>query len=327
MSVDDKVILITRQTSEVNSVEEEILNNAGFKVMKKAITDEEELINAAKQVDGIICGSREPFTERVLGSFERCRIISRYGIGVDNIDVSVATKNGVLVTNVPDASSREVAEHTVSLMLVLARKIVLMNKTIRSNQWKKRRSLMSGTRKLSKLTAGIVGFGRIGRNTWKYVTALGMDAVVYDSFIKPDAIQSYNAKPVSFNQLLTTSDFVVLHVPGSDKPLISSKELALMKKTAYLVNSSRGNLVDEEALIKVLEDGEIAGAALDVTAKEPTIDNPLMDFENVILTGHTAFYSDDAEEMLSTETAQAMIDLFSGKLPRNIVNETVVNEI
>jgi len=328
MNPSKKMIWITRQSSAEESIEETLLKKAGFEVVKKPILDEEELIRAGNEADGIIAGSREPFNRRVIGAIRRCRIISRYGIGYDNIDVRAATEKNIIVTNVPDGSSREVADHTISLILTLARKIPVLDEAVKNGEWAKRRAIMQGMRQLSRLTVGIIGFGRIGRQTWRRAQALGMNALVYDRYIDPDFIRTQGAIPASFDEIISTSDFVVLHMPGSETPVITAEILSMMKKSAYLINCSRGNLVDEAALIAALEKGQIAGAGLDVLAKEPPDpDNPLLKFPNVVVTGHSAFFSEDSEELISTETAQAMIDLFSGKLPKNIVNPEVADRI
>ncbi len=308
-----------------NTVSEEaILTKIGADVRKGQCTTEEQVIDLAGDVDGIIV-QYAPLTARVMERLHRCRVIARYGIGVDNIDVAAAAKRGIWVCNVPGFCATELAEHTLAFILYFGRRIHRLDPSVRRGEWETI-GIMRPTRRLAELTLGLIGFGHVARELAPRAQALGLRIIANAPHTTAETMAQYGVTKVSLDDLLAQSDFVSLHLPLSleTRHLIDAQRLRQMKSSAYLINTSRGSLVDEAALIEALREGRIAGAGLDVLEKEPPArDNPLLAMENVILTPHASFYSDDSLAYLQQAVAEEVARVLQGERPRSPVDPTV----
>ena len=281
---------------------------------------EDDIMNLAKDADALlVCYAH--ITKKIIKSLKKCKIISRYGIGVDNIDVETAKQQGIDVTNVPDYCIDEVSNHTLSLLLALARKIVALDRTVKSGVWS-----FNTCRPMYRLNGkvlGLIGFGKIARNLVKKVKPLGFRILIYDPYISLETLKEYDVEFVSLIEILNQSDFISLHAPltPETKHIISYKELQIMRKTAYLINASRGSLIDEKALYRALKEKWIGGAALDVLSSEEIgSTHPLLKLENIILTPHVAFYSEESLEELRIKAVDEVIRALTGSTLRYLVN-------
>jgi D-3-phosphoglycerate dehydrogenase len=288
----------------------ELLKSRGFEVVEVNEPPEEELANLIKGFHAIIVRSKPKVTRRVIESADALRVIARAGVGLDNIDVEAAEKKGIRVINAPESVTQAVAELAVGLMLAVARKIAFSDRKMRSGEWVKHEAVGL---ELKGKTLGIVGFGRIGKAVARICYhGFGMKVVYTDQRCDQEAGREFNAECVDLETLLRRADIVSLHVPltPETKHLINEDRLRLMKKTAILINTSRGAVVDTNALIKALREGWIAGAGLDVYEEEPLPkDSPLLELENVVLTPHIGASSVEAQEQAGLEVAQKIIEI------------------
>ncbi|MBI4320900.1 MAG: C-terminal binding protein [Chloroflexi bacterium] len=296
-------------------------------------TKEEEIVASAVDADAVIgSGSLQPYTRRVLGSLPRCRIIASQGIGYDRVDVEAATQLGIVVTNVPDYCLDEVSSRAIALMLALNHKIILLNQAVKEKQVcfvLNRQALWEIATPIFRMrdqTLGIIGMGKIGTATALKARGLGMQVVAYDPYVFKGVIESHATRPVDLDTLLRESDYVSIHTPLTSETsgIIGYEQARKMKRTAYLINTARGGCVDEPGLILALQEGLIAGAGLDVTAKEPIEpDNPLLGMPNVILTGHSAGYSETAAPELFHRPMTQVVMALRGEWPLYVVNPDV----
>lgn len=263
----------------------------------------------------------------VIESLERCRIISRYGIGVDMIDIQAASDRGIPVANVPDFCIDEVSTQTVGFIIDLDRHTLILDKHAKSGQWGVSPPPVPPPLRLKGQTLGIVGLGKIGRVVAQKAACLGLNVVASDPFADRETAKTVGAELVELPELLRRADYVSLHCPliAETRGLIGARELAAMKPTAYLINMARGPIVDQRALRAALTDGTIAGAALDVLEEEPpTKDEPLLQLENAIVTPHTSSWSVESLAQLRHDTAQNVVDLLQGRWPRSVVNASAI---
>ncbi len=313
-------VLVTDYAWPDLEIEKKILGEIGYEVVASPDGEEGTLADLARDVEGIMtCWART--TRKVIEAAPELRVISRYGIGLDNIDVAFATERGVPVTRVPAYCLEDVAEHTLALLLTLSRKTALFDRRIRSTVW----DIQEGAplNRLSGRVLGLVGFGKIARYVVPRAAAFGLEVIAHSPSLTPEAAGSGGARAVDLEILLSTSDFVSLHCPSNDQTrgLINADRISLMKPTAFLINTSRGDIVDEDALYQALQSERIAGAALDVRGQEPPEkEDPLIDLENVIHTPHAAFYSTESLEELQTKTTWECRRLLTGLEPENLVN-------
>ena len=279
----------------------------------------EDLRDIIGGYDGLIVRSGTKVSSQVIQSANRLAVIGRAGTGVDNIDLEAATLKGIVVVNVPNSNAISVAEHTIALLLALARHLTQADARLRAKRWS--RQGLAGVEVRGK-TLGIIGLGRIGSAVARRAQGLEMEVVAYDPFVSMNyaARQGVSLKPLV--DLLQESDFVSLHVPLTKrtKGLIRANELAMMKSTAYLINCARGGIVDEEALCAALEKENLAGAALDVFVEEPLPDSPLRNNQKVILTPHLAASTDEAQRLAAREITQQVVAVLEGQTPRYPVN-------
>ncbi len=269
------------------------LKKNGHEIISQPDITPEDLMSAVGDVDALIVRGRTKVTHEIIENGQKLKVIARSGTGVDNIDVAAAGEHGIVVVNAPGANAESVAEHAMSFMLAFARNLVPTVNTLKSGKWSK---FDFHGMELKGKTLGIVGFGHIGSRVAALGAAFGMRVIVF-SHKAPE-----NQEAVSLSQLLSESDFVSLHVPLTDETegFIGVKELASMKKTAFLINTSRGAVVDENALVHALKTGQIRGAALDVYTSEPlSPESPLLRLSNVLLTPHVAADSSEGENRAS----------------------------
>lgn len=269
-----------------------------------------------------------PIDAATIGGFERCRLIVRYGIGYDTIDVAAATARGIVVANAPTYCVEEVSDHAVALALALARRVPALDRSVRSAGWEAAQQQMDGVRRLGTRTLGLLGMGRIATATARKLRPSVGRVIAHDPFLDDAAIGARGAEPVDFTTLVRQSDILSVHVPLSagTRGLLGAAALGLMQPTALLVNTSRGPVVDEAALAEALVGGRLAGAALDVTAEEPpSPTSPLfaVDPQRLILTPHIAASSDDALVQLRSEVIAAMDAVLRGRWPAATVNPAV----
>jgi D-3-phosphoglycerate dehydrogenase / 2-oxoglutarate reductase len=275
----------------------------------------EDILAAARDADAILVTyARLP--GELLRQLTRCKAIGRFGLGVDNIDIPAAAALGISVTYVPDYCMQEVSDHAMALLLATARKVPLSNKLVQSGRWEV--PPIVPIHRLSGRVLGLVGFGNIPRALAPKARAFGLRVVTHDPYVSPDVLSAAGVAGVSFDRLLEMSDFVSIHAPlmPATRGLFNADVFHKMKKGAVLINTARGPLVDEAALIAALDTGQLGGAALDVVTTEPlTKDSKLLGRDNVILTPHTAFYSVEALEELQTKCAADVARVLSGEQP------------
>ena len=277
------------------------------------------LLQAVAACDGLVVRSKTRVTEAVIAAAPRLAVIGRAGTGVDNIDLEAATRRGVVVVNAPYGNTVAVAEYTIGLLLALVRHIPRCDAALHQGRWEKQAG--EGLQVRGKVL-GLVGLGRVGTAVARRALGLEMKVLAYDPFVTPERAAQVGAQWVPWEELLRTSDFVSLHLPDSEKTrgLLGTRELDLMKPTAYVINCARGGLVDEAALAQALREGCLAGAALDVFAHEPPRDSPLLGCDNVVLTPHVAGSTAEAQRDTAIEVAQQVLDVLAGRMPRYPVN-------
>jgi D-3-phosphoglycerate dehydrogenase len=256
----------------------------------------------------------------MISQMTRCRIIARFGIGVDNVDIPAATKAGIVVTRVPDYCIDEVSDHTMALLLALARKIAFANSRAHAGHWEM--PAVVPIYRLRGSVLGLVGFGRIPQLVAPKAKAFGLKVISYDPFVSQETMNRAGVEKVEFSELVSVSDHISIHAPllPETDHLFNASIFCKMKPTAYLINTARGPIVDEQALAQALDQGHLAGAALDVLSREPPSASPLFGRENVILTPHMSFYSAESLIDLQRKAAEEVVRVLSGDAPLNPLN-------
>ncbi len=319
-------ILITDYVWASIEPERQVLAEVGAELIAAETGDAPELQTLAPMMDGILtCWN--PVREPVIVAAKKCQIIARYGIGLDNIDVDVATEQGIVVTNVPAYCMDEVSDHAMGLLLACARKIPRFDQAVRNGTWDQ--NIGPEMHRIRGKTLGIVGFGRIGQAIIPKAKAFGLAINVCSPRTDPKRIQQHGAQKVSFQELLTTSDFITIHAPLTQETeyMFSDAEFRAMKPTAFLINTARGGIVDTRALTTALRNGDIAGAGLDVLETEPPEpDTELLTLENAVVTPHAAFVSEDAILELEVTAARCVAEVLTGQLPESVVNPSVLEQ-
>ena len=314
-------VIITDFAVATPDIEKAILEPLGCEVVCGQCKTAEEVIALASDADGVITGLA-PVNAQAIAAMTRVRVIVRYGVGVDNVDIAAAAAKKIPVCNVPDYCVNEVADHTLALTLALTRQIASSWDVIRAGAWKLALPLAE-MRTLRDQAAGIVGFGRIGREVAARLQAFKCRVSVFDPVVDPAVIRKAGCLPVDFNTLLATSDIISLHCPSTPKTrgMINRDTLAKMKKGALFINASRGDLVNTADLIAALNDGNLAGAALDVTNPEPIpTDSPLLKMKNVVITPHAAAASLMAIQTVRSSAAKTVACALRGEKLPNVVN-------
>ncbi|MEZ4500111.1 MAG: C-terminal binding protein [Thermomicrobiales bacterium] len=318
------VVLITDYAWPSLDIERSVLEPAGVELVIAERGDESELAGLVADADAIL-SCWKPLTPNVLDLATRCQLISKFGTGIDNIAVEHATKLGIIIANVPDFCLDEVSDHALALLLACARRIVPLVLETRTGDWNPRHA--HDLRRIRGRTLTVIGYGAIARTLIPKAKAFGMEIVVYTPRIGAGEIEPGVTATNDLLAALKVADYVTIHAPATDETrnLIDARALAAMKPTAWLINTSRGALIDEPALINALQTGQIAGAALDVLNREPPdADNPLLSMANVLITPHAAFSSRDALEDLQRKATSRILELLRGELPANIVNPGVL---
>lgn len=321
-----KKVLVTDYAWPSLEPEKAVLSEVGAELVVAPNADEETLTELARDVDGILtCWAQT--TERVIRAARKCMVVGRYGVGVDNIAIDTATELGIVVTYVPDYCVDEVSNHTMALILSWNRRIVEHVTMTKQTGWNSVK-LGAPMPRLRGKTLGIIGLGRIGSALRKRAQAFGMEVLAYGPRLTDKVAAAQNVRKAGLSELLGESDFVSLNCPlrADTENLISSKELDQMKSTAFLINTSRGALIDEVALYDALTSGQIAGAGLDLVVNlAPPIDHKIIQLENVLVTPHTAFFSQEAVLELEERAAGEVARVLEGSLPNNIINPEVLS--
>ena len=318
-------VLITDHVWPTTDPEREVLEAGGAEVIVSPNGDEATLIELAYDAEAIMTCFAQ-VTENVVRAADRCKVIGRFGVGVDNIAVDTATELGIAVTYVPDYCVDEVSDHVMALLHAWNRKVVLFDRSVKERGWGSQALNMRMMRLRGK-TIGIVGFGRIGQAVASKARAFGMRVLGTDPVVSLATVESYGGSLVDLATLLGESDFVSLHAPltNETRNLIGAAELGLMKPEAFLINAARGPLIDEDALLKALRNGSIAGAGLDVMVDNiPPIDHPLLSLDNIIITPHVAFFSQESTLELEQRAAAEVVSVMQGIMPDNLVNPAVL---
>lgn len=316
-------VVVTDYEYSTFAPEKSVLDALGIELTLEQCKTEDDVIEKCKDADGLI-NQYAPLSRRVIENLDNCKVISRYGVGYNTVDVDAATEKGIIVGNVTDYCLDEVSDHALALLLNCARKITLMNNTVKSGTWDF--NVAVPVYRLRGRVLGLVGFGNIPQTVAKKAQAFGLQVIAYDPFVPAEVAVNQNVKLVTLDELFEQADFVSVHVPLNDatKGMISHDQFKKMKKEAFIINTARGPIIDEKALIQALQEGEIAGAGLDVLEVEPIEkDNPLLTMDNVIINPHSAFYSIEAEEELKRKAAQNVADVLSGFYPTYLVNKAV----
>jgi len=313
-------VVITDYNYPDLSIEEQELARWDAQVIPAQCRTPEEVLAVARDADALI-SQYAPITREVIYELKNCKAIGRYGIGVDNIDVQAATERGIAVINVPSYCEEEVSDHTLAFILAWARKIAHYNAEIRQGvwDWKSGRPI----RRLQGQTLGLLGFGKIARLVAKKAKCFGFKVIAYDPYVPNEAFEEIGVEKAEFDQLLKESDFLSIHLPLTINTyhIINADALAKMKPTACLINTSRGGVIDEKALINALKENRIAGACLDVTDPEPPArDNPLLSMPQVLLSPHAAWYSEESQKDLRKKIATDIGRALWQIIPEGLVN-------
>jgi len=303
----------------------EVLSKIGADLRLASEPTPEAILRVATDADALLV-TYAKITAEMIQALTRCRIISRFGIGVDNVDLAAATSAGIVVTRVPDYCIDEVSDHTLALLLALARKIPFANAQVHAGGWEM--SAVVPIHRLRGRVLGLAGFGRIPQLVAPKAKSFGLRVIAHDPYVPAEIFARAGVEAVEFAQVLELSDFVSVHTPllPETRGLFGAEAFRQMKPTAYLINTARGPIVDELALARALDAGHLAGAALDVMAQEPPVSSPLVGRANVILTPHTSFYSEESLVDLQVKAAEEVTRVLTGHAPRNPVNPEVLQQ-
>jgi len=303
------------------------INKKGIEILEENVevvvdTDitPEKLLKTINEYDGIIVRSRTKVKKEVIENATNLKIIARAGVGVDNIDVDAATEKGIMVVNSPESTSITVAEHTIGLMLSLARKISIADKSVKEDKWEKSRFM--GV-ELKKKTLGVIGMGRIGSQVVSRCKAFEMDVIVYDPYLPEDVARDMGVELTDLDTVLKQADFITIHVPLTPETehLISTEEFEIMKENSFIVNCARGGIIDEDALYDALKNNKIGGCGLDVYEEEPPKKGyRLFELDNVVLTPHIAASTNEAQRDAAIIVAEEIIKLSKNDNPHNVLN-------
>jgi len=301
-----KILIATRSFGSTSRKPWQVLSEAGCETVRADMSQkmtEERLIELLEGVDGAIVGV-VPMTARVLENAPGLKVVSAHGIGVDHIDLEAAVRLGVVVANCPGANNQAVADLAIGLMVSLARQIPLADQDVRAGKWGR----YHGTELWNK-TLGLIGLGRIGRAVAKRALGFEMQVLAYDPYVDEEQAQAIGVRMASFEEVIASADFLSLHTALTEETrhMIGQRELAQMKPSAFLINTARGGLIDEQALYAVLIDGKLAGAALDTFASEPPVGSPLLELRNVVLTPHIGAHTEEAIERVGVLAAQNVV--------------------
>jgi len=316
-------VLITDPYHQNFHIEKEILAEINAEVFVGHCKTEEDVIKICSNMDGLLV-SYVPIGKKVIKNLHKCKVIVKYAVGANNIDLVTATQKGIYVANVPNYCIEEVSTHTVALLLNLVRNILVYDKSIKKGSWNP--LIGDPIFRIKNKVLGIIGFGHIGKRVVEKIRPFGLNILIYDPLVNNKLISKYGAEKVELKTLLHQSDYISLHCPlnKSTKHLIDFKEIEIMKKGVFIVNASRGEIINQKALYKAIKDEKIAGAALDVLEKDPPLLTDIMNTDKIIYTPHVAWNSVEAETELRKSAAQEVKRVLEGGKPLNIVNKKVL---
>jgi D-3-phosphoglycerate dehydrogenase / 2-oxoglutarate reductase len=320
MSGQSLKVVITDLDHREAEEEKKVFDRIGAELIWAKVKEEDEIIHICRDADGLL-NQYSLLTRRVLENLPRCKAIARFGVGVDSIDLRAATDLGIIVANVPDYCVDEVALQAVTMLLALIRKTILFDQKVKSGQWDFRHG--APIHRVRGKTMGLVGCGKIGSEVAKIVSSLGMRVFAFDPYIQKG---EGSVELVDLDTLLKEADFISVHCPlnESTRHLIGENAFRKMRKKPLIVNTSRGPIIEEKALVQALQEGVVSGAGLDVMEKEPPDPgNPLLKMEQVILSPHMSFYSEESIKELKRRTAEGVADVLVGKWPQSVVNSEV----
>jgi D-3-phosphoglycerate dehydrogenase len=288
--------------------------------------DGETIITRGKGADALIVGMAR-IDKKVIDALERCKVVVRLGVGFDNVDVAAATAKKIMVVNIPDFCTEEVSDHAAALILMIARRVLHGQKAVREGKWGPKAIDFTSFKRIKEQTLGFYGFGRIAQGVMEKLRGFKMTFIASDPFITKEAMAAMGVEKVEVKDLLTRSDYISLHSPLTKETenAFGLEQFRAMKRTAWIINTSRGQVIREGDLIAALDQKLIAGAALDVLAKEPPEkDNPLLNRDNVIVTPHMASWTWDSRDELQTKGAEEVVRVLKGERPKNLVNPQVL---
>lgn len=317
-------VLITDYEYENVDIEQRLFDNAGIHITAAHCQTTEELLKIVPDMDGVITQYCD-INREVITAMKHCRIIIKYGIGINNIDVEAATEKGIYVCNIPDYGIDEVSNQAIAFLFALARKLYVTNQDLRKGIWDYKK--LVPVYRLSEACVGIVGFGRMGQAVARKLQPFGVRLLAFDTCFCENAAKELHVEKASLEQLVSESDYITLHCPATKENtgFFNDALFERMKPSAYLINTARGALVSQDALVRALEQKKIAGAGLDVFEQEPiAADNPLLAFPNVIVSGHTSWYSETAITNLHTKAAEEVIRVLKNEAPLNLCNKEVL---
>ena len=292
-------------------------------VLAKDLAD---LAEQVKDADAVI-NTYIQMKPELIDGMSKCRLIIRNGIGVNTIDVDTCNKKGIMVANIPTYCLDEVATHAVALMLTLNRKISILDKSVHAGVWDVKKA--TPVTSLQESTLGLVGFGKIPRLVCEKARAFGMQVVAYDPYVDAEGAREAGARKVELDELITTSDYISIHCPltPDTRGMFNYEAFTAMKESAYIINTARGPIINEPDLVRALEDGQIAGAGLDVLMEDKiSLDNPLLKFDNVIITPHAAWYSEESILRRRTQTVESVIEVLEGREPHSFLNRKALGK-
>ncbi len=314
----------SRPERQPHVAEAEQLARADAELVALSLEQQEDIPSNVADADGIICGYRHVGKD-IFDAAPNLKVVVRYGIGFDNIDWQTAVDYDIVVCNITDYCINEVATHAISLLLALNRKLIAHNDAARSGE----RVPLGPSGSLYGETLGLVAFGHIAQQAAIRAQAFGLDVIAYDPYQDPAVAEAAGVRLTSLEEVMQ-ADYVSVHPPLSPETrgIVGAEQLALMKPTAYLITTCRGGVVSEQALYDALKNGQIAGAGVDVWDPEPVHkDHPLLEFDNVIATPHSAFYSEASMPLLLQRVGEAAADVLQGYLPRSVVNKAVLDKV
>jgi Lactate dehydrogenase and related dehydrogenases len=313
-------VFVTDQRQPSFEIERTILAGGDAELILCNCKTSDDIIAAcAEEADAILL-DLAPMDAKAVRALKKCKVISRYGVGVDNVDAKAATECGIQVTNVPDYCMEDVSDHALALMLACMRNVALRDRMVRSDHW----NIQAPSYRLKGKTLGVIGAGRIARALIRKVSGFGFaEILAYDPFISAEALREIGVRKVEFSELLASADIISLHLNLTDETrnIIDAKAIAQMKETALIVNVSRGGLIEDAALIDALKNHRIMGAGLDTHCVEPVpMDSPYMKLDNVILTDHAAYNTVEGVTELKTKAAKNVLAVLEGEAPAYPVN-------
>ena len=319
MATDQKSLVVL--AGPIHPAGTELLKTEARVVISEDLS-EDGIVAAAQQAEAILFRIKPPCSERLMASCPKLKVVGRYGVGLDTVDLPAATRLGIAVVHAPGSNSDSVAEHAIMLMLAAIKHLIPMDRATRKGEWRGQR--VRGIGELRGLTLGIIGVGNIGRRVAHLGRGFGMRVLGYDPYVPPDELRRREAEPMSgLSTLLGQADIVTCHTPLTDETqhMINDKTIAQMKDGAIFINTSRGKVQDERALFEALTRGKLSAAGLDVWEEEPvSADNPLLNMENVVATSHVAGVSEQANRNIATTVAAEILRVLRGEKPKVLGN-------